>query len=80
MGYRLRKVAVPICACSTKVRMPYFEDRGATDAAFHQLPAPMDESPDMTYPAWQRAVRTAPKKMPSRVFGATLPFNPIRTV
>lgn len=33
----------------------------------------------MIYPAWTRAVRTAPAKMPSLVLGATLPFSPMRT-
>ena len=33
----------------------------------------------MIYPAWTRAVKTAPAKIPSLVLGATLPFKPMRT-
>ena len=44
-----------------------------------QLPAPIEESPDMTYPACANAVKTAAAKMPSLVRGATRPFKPMRT-
>jgi len=43
------------------------------------VPAPMDESPLITYPACPRATKTAPMKMVLRVAGATRPRRPIRT-